>query len=117
MSVIGKIAFYFWLIWTWTFVGWQLFGSRRDWFQYKFLVETKLLFKITIVVKMASYDLQQGTKWIPFLWVLDLLWLWIIRQLDDDDRWKKRRKKAAAKVKEVAGRLVVVPEVAPVTAK
>lgn len=28
----------------------------------------------------------------------------------DDDRWKKRRKKLKAKVKEVAGKLVVEPE-------
>jgi len=34
---------------------------------------------------------------------------WLYKLGKDDDRWKKRRKKAAAKVKEVAGKLVVVP--------
>lgn len=34
--------------------------------------------------------------------------------LDKNDRWKKRRKKLAAKIKEVAGRLVVVPIPVPI---
>jgi hypothetical protein len=38
-------------------------------------------------------------------------WVWTdwYRHHDHDDRWKKRRKKALAKVKQVAGKLVVVP--------
>ena len=38
-----------------------------------------------------------------------LWWFYIVKDKDRDDRWKKRRKKATAKIKEVAGRLVVVP--------
>lgn len=37
--------------------------------------------------------------------------------LDKDDRWKKRRKKLLSKVKEVAGRLVVVPMPVPIPAR
>lgn len=40
----------------------------------------------------------------------------ILAVRDKDDRWKKRRKKLASKVKEVAGRLVVVPMPVPVGA-
>jgi hypothetical protein len=42
-------------------------------------------------------------------------WVWWdwCRNHDGDDRWKKRRKKAVAKVKQVAGRLIVVPIPAP----
>jgi hypothetical protein len=44
-----------------------------------------------------------------------LLWWDIWKHDDHDDRWKKRRKKALAKVKQVAGRLVVVPIPHPTT--
>lgn len=42
-------------------------------------------------------------------------WVWTdwYRNHKDDDRWKKRRKKALSKVKQVAGKLVVVPIPAP----
>lgn len=46
-----------------------------------------------------------------FIWMVNLAML--ILEHDDDDRWKKRRKKALAKVKEQAGKLVVVPLPAP----
>ncbi len=37
------------------------------------------------------------------------IWLRIWFDNVDDDWWKKKRKKAAAKIKQLAGRLVVVP--------
>lgn len=40
-------------------------------------------------------------------------WFFIVKDNDKDDRWKKRRKKALARVKEVAGKLVVVPLPSP----
>ena len=48
--------------------------------------------------------------------ILFALWGWLAHKYykewknSDDDRWKKRRKKLKAKVKEVAGKLVVEPE-------
>jgi membrane protein implicated in regulation of membrane protease activity len=42
-------------------------------------------------------------------------WVWWdwYRRHDGDDQWKKRRKKALAKIKQVAGKLVVVPVPSP----
>jgi hypothetical protein len=45
--------------------------------------------------------------WIVLCQFVFEWWLWRIGK--DDDRWKKRRRKAAAKVKELGGKLVVVP--------
>lgn len=50
---------------------------------------------------------------VAFRIFLAVAWLKIARDIyrshDDDDYWKKKRKKLAAKVKQLAGRLVVVP--------
>lgn len=52
---------------------------------------------------------------LTLIWLIDVIWFWLIKNdSDKDDRWKKRRKKAAARVKEVAGRLIVVPVPEPV---
>lgn len=53
------------------------------------------------------------TGWSP-LWnvitiLLHGLYFWLCLKDNKDDRWKKRRKKAAEKVKQVGGKLVVVP--------
>ena len=51
----------------------------------------------------------------PIILTANTLYWWfaVVKDKDKDDRWKKRRKKALAKVKEVAGKLVVVPLPSP----
>lgn len=43
------------------------------------------------------------------------LWIWYhhYKDRDDDDDWKRKKKELATKVKELAGKLVVVPAPAP----
>ena len=122
-AFIADVIWWAWLFWSWTYVWWLMFSRNKQAKAYRFLAETKQAFKGLIVLKMAISDVETfvleglGVYWLPIVWCSDLLWFIFIRDIDDDDRWKKRRKKAAAKVKEVAGRLVVVPELAPVTGK
>lgn len=120
MQVVADIIFWWWHGWIWVFLAWQIaYGMRPEGRIYDLLAETKTLFQISTVFKMAITDpvFAEDALWVlPIYWAIDLLWLWITKNFGDD-RWKKRRKKAAAKVKEVAGRLVVVPELAPVTGK
>lgn len=60
----------------------------------------------------AIYD-EQIDGWTVYYFVLHVAY-WIAWYLHKDDgRWKRRRKRAASAVKEVAGRLVVVPVLAP----
>ena len=49
--------------------------------------------------------------WDPIILLINILiwWFWIVKDKDRDDRWKKRRKKAMAAIKEVGGKLVIVP--------
>ena len=83
------------------------------------------------VLASLYYEIRPFTIWaaIPGLVIYNLwdrdaastaIWTfnWLIAYFfhpgnDDDDRWKKRRKKVAAKVKEVGGKLIVVPIPAP----
>lgn len=51
-----------------------------------------------------------GAATVDVLLIALLLWL---DHSSDDDRWKRLRKRATARVKAVAGRLVVVPTPAP----
>lgn len=69
---------------------------------------------------LLSYlaDMIRGDTilWLDsILWPVNVLvwWFSIVKDEDRDDRWKKRRKKVAEKVKEVAGKLVVVPVPSP----
>jgi len=62
-------------------------------------------------------NLREGLQGDEFGPVVAAVWAvnWVIAYRsrhddDDDDFWKKRRKKLAARVKELAGKLVVVPE-------
>jgi hypothetical protein len=49
--------------------------------------------------------------WEGIALALDLYWCWKYRKdNDDDDRWKRRLDAATGYVREVAGRLTVVPE-------
>jgi hypothetical protein len=51
-------------------------------------------------------DIGPGT-----LLAIDLYWCWLYRKdNDDDDRWKRRLDAATGYVREVAGRLTVMPE-------
>lgn len=65
------------------------------------------------------HDWMMGDSgWMRFFGVFLILFYgyiwWRIWHDDvDDDYWKKKRKKAAAKIKEVAGKLVVIPIPAP----
>lgn len=124
MSVLADVIFWSWGIWCWSFLAWQWRGRNRESVLYHFLQETKQAFKVLLVLKIAItnsvyyiIDGGWGMAFYPIVMLCDLLWFLFIKDLGDDDRWKKRRKKAVAKVKEVAGRLVVVPELAPVTGK
>lgn len=63
-----------------------------------------------IVIIQVSGPGWEGWTW-PILG-LDLLMAIIFRNFpgdDDDDPWKRRKRKAADKVREVAGRLTIVP--------
>lgn len=122
MTFIGDLGFYTFVVWSWTLIIWQLKGSDKTNRAYHFLQETRTAFKVALVIKMAIHNPQtyipDSPEWLPLVWGSDLAWIWIVsRVFKDDDRWKKRRKKAAAKVRELAGRLVVVPEPIPVTGK
>ena len=119
---ISDLIWWAWLFWTWTYIWWLMVSRNKEARSYRFLQETKQAFKVLIVLKMAIPDIEMflldgSGYWLPIIWGSDMLWYIFIRDIDDDDRWKKRRKKAAAKVKEMAGRLVVVPEPIPVTGK
>ena len=126
LPVIADLIFWAWMLWSWSFLFWLYRGKDKDSSLYRFLAETKQAFKVLLVAKIGFYDpwefmiddpLPGGSIWLSIVWLCDLLWFVWIKDVDDDDRWKKRRKKAAAKVKEMAGRLVVVPEPIPVTGK
>lgn len=56
---------------------------------------------------------HQSWGWIVWdvIVILMTFFVWIIihNDKDKDDRWKKRRKKLAARVKQMGGKLVVVP--------
>lgn len=52
---------------------------------------------------------SDGFGWTTIFDVANTI-IWILMYWDDhDDRWKKRRKKSLSKVKEVAGKLIVIP--------
>jgi hypothetical protein len=55
---------------------------------------------------------RHGTDVGPgILLAIDLYWCWLYRKdNDDDNRWKRRLDTATGYVREVAGRLTVVPE-------
>lgn len=44
-----------------------------------------------------------------FTMAMELLIWFLMRDVDDDDRWKRRRKRLTERVAEVGGRLTVVP--------
>lgn len=116
MRVLADVIQYSWTVWTWVFLIWLFTRMGRQGPVYQLLQETKFLFKVITVAKMGVADpanFIDGLYWLPIIWGVDLMWLHFIKDLGDDDRWKKRRQKVTAKVKEVAGRLVVVPELAP----
>lgn len=119
MSVIIFVTSWLWISWALGYGIWQL--TRAEWLR-EVLLETRPAFRAITVLKMAVWDVStaipDAVYWLPFYWAADLIWIFILsKDLGDDDRWKRRRKKAAAKVKEVAGRLVVVPELAPASVK
>lgn len=63
------------------------------------------------ILSGLTHAIQDFDWYDPLLLVSNvaLWWIFVVKDDDRDDRWKKRRKKATAKIKEVSGRLVVVP--------
>lgn len=88
----------------------KAFGKGHGLRQELWWVEVHIAFPILILVFLVTAD----SFWDRISTMVNvMIWLdWLINH-DDDDVWKKRRKKAVAKVKEVAGKLVVVPEPVP----
>jgi hypothetical protein len=63
----------------------------------------------TLPLNALGVVVFETNPWLKSLFLLaNAYWAWVA-WYDRDDRWKRRRKRALAKVKEVAGRLVVVP--------
>lgn len=109
-----------WTVWTWIYIAWVWTRrTKKNGLLWNILQETKQAFIVLTIVKIAFRDpvnLLPDSAWLlPIIWLVDLVWIYWARKLGDDDRWKKRRKKAAARVREVAGRLVIVPEAVPVS--
>lgn len=120
----AEVAFWFWVLWTWTYIIWQYRGSDKTNKVWNLLMETRPLFYVALVIKAVVkntiiYLIEGGPyshAMAPIIYACDVWWYHHVKNLDDD-RWHRRRKKAAAKVQEIAGRLVVVPEPAPVSVK
>jgi hypothetical protein len=120
IEIVAIGIFWTWTVWTWVFIAWLFTGKQRNGVLWDILQETKHFFLVLTVAKFFVHDPVEAypdAMWLlPLLWACDLLWVyWVRRDLGGDDRWKKRRKKAAARVREVAGRLVIVPEAVPVS--
>lgn len=65
---------------------------------------------VVLAIAIQLADLLVRHDWVgaafQSLLLVYYLWWW---HRKDDDRWKKRRRKLTEKIKEAAGRLVVVP--------
>ena len=65
------------------------------------------------MVAINLYSAAHASHWwshsLFVLFAIWWTWIWWQHRKPPDDRWKKRRKKALAKIKQVGGKLVVVP--------
>ncbi len=62
------------------------------------------------IVPIYSITTDQFGPWDAFSFAVSLVVWWYWRNIGDDDDHKKLKKKLGEKVKELQGRLVVVPE-------
>lgn len=117
VDVLG--TFWWWLAFIstlmyWSYVNLRLqFGSTTRHIRSEIHWITAWVFSPIMFVDntwQAVHDDAVGrTLYAMFMPILILIWWFVIVKDDTDDRWKKRRKKLASKVKQVAGKLVVVP--------
>lgn len=119
-SAIEQAAFWFQVGWQWSFnlsgpFAWLLpdvvVEAARE-----FKRELRVLYFPAIGVEfVASFMVADGHRldgWelAHYGMAIGLYWLIRMYDKDDDDRWKRRRDRAAGAVKEIGGRLVVVPQ-------
>lgn len=73
-------------------------------------VPMQLLYMLRELVREVRHHAWGWIVWdVLVILVTFFVWIIIHNDKDKDDRWKKRRKKLAARVKQMGGKLVVVP--------
>lgn len=102
-------------MWIWMGIinGWKSPFVRELWYLcHYFCVPVMIL---SLLGEIATSDTVWERVWGIVLTIL-YCFIWFIHRNDndDDDRWKRRRKKSLAKVKQIGGKLVVVPIPVPV---
>lgn len=72
--------------------------------------ELRLFYLPAVAIVIGSLVLRgEVLGWNTLVIFCDLMNWFMLKNLDDDDRWKRRRKKLSEKVARVGGRLVAVP--------
>lgn len=115
MGIVAVIASTISVAWSWSSYMLYLAKSRAPERFERMTVLRRIAaelrpFFLPAATFVLVHDLFTGPAWACVFDAIALSGWWVLKDVDDDDRWKRRRKKVAEKVKALAsGRLVAVP--------